>query len=47
MLVTFTSINPTFLSLTNIGNALTFTVELGLIARVGQARATAYVMRAL
>jgi simple sugar transport system permease protein len=32
MLVTFTSINPTFLSLTNIGNALTFTVELGLIA---------------
>ncbi|EYD74906.1 hypothetical protein Rumeso_03547 [Rubellimicrobium mesophilum DSM 19309] len=32
MLVTFTAINPTFLSLTNIGNALTFTVELGLIA---------------
>ncbi|TNC68242.1 ABC transporter permease [Rubellimicrobium roseum] len=32
MLVVFTSINPAFLSLTNIGNALTFTVELGLIA---------------
>lgn len=32
MLVIFTSINPTFLSLNNIGNALTFTVELGLIA---------------
>jgi simple sugar transport system permease protein len=30
MLVVFTSINPNFLSLTNIGNALTFTVELGL-----------------
>ena len=32
MLVVFTSINPTFLSPTNIGNALTFTVELGIIA---------------
>ncbi|MFN0113509.1 MAG: ABC transporter permease [Paracoccaceae bacterium] len=32
MLIVFTSINPAFLSLTNIGNALTFTVELGLIA---------------
>lgn len=32
MLVAFTAINPAFLSLTNIGNALTFTVELGLIA---------------
>ena len=32
MLVVFTSINPAFLSITNIGNALTFTVELGLIA---------------
>ena len=32
MLVIFTSINPTFLSLSNIGNALTFTVELGFIA---------------
>ncbi len=32
MLVVFTSINPNFLSLTNIGNALTFTVELGFIA---------------
>ncbi len=32
MLVVFTAINPTFLSLTNISNALTFTVELGLIA---------------
>ncbi len=32
MLVIFTSINPTFLSLGNIGNALTFTVELGIIA---------------
>jgi len=32
MLVVFTSINPAFLSLTNISNALTFTVELGLIA---------------
>jgi simple sugar transport system permease protein len=32
MLVVFTSINPAFLSLTNIGNALTFTVELGFIA---------------
>jgi simple sugar transport system permease protein len=32
MLVVFTAINPTFLSLGNIGNALTFTVELGFIA---------------
>ena len=32
MLVVFTSINPAFVSLRNIGNALTFTVELGLIA---------------
>ncbi|WP_210528886.1 ABC transporter permease [Rubellimicrobium arenae] len=32
MLVVFTAINPAFLSLTNIGNALTFTVELGFIA---------------
>ncbi len=32
MLAVFTSINPAFLSLTNISNALTFTVELGLIA---------------
>ena len=32
MLVVFTSINPAFVSLGNIGNALTFTVELGLIA---------------
>lgn len=32
MLVVFTAINPTFLSLNNISNALTFTVELGLIA---------------
>ena len=32
MLIVFTSINPNFLSLTNIGNALTFTVELGFIA---------------
>jgi simple sugar transport system permease protein len=32
MIVVFTSINPAFLSLTNIGNALAFTVELGLIA---------------
>jgi simple sugar transport system permease protein len=32
MLVVFGAINPTFLSLANIGNALTFTVELGLIA---------------
>ena len=32
MLVVFTFINPAFLSITNIGNALTFTVELGLIA---------------
>lgn len=32
MLVVFTAINPTFVSLTNIGNALTFTVELGLMA---------------
>jgi simple sugar transport system permease protein len=32
MLVVFTLINPAFLSITNIGNALTFTVELGLIA---------------
>jgi simple sugar transport system permease protein len=30
--VVFTAINPAFLSLSNIGNALTFTVELGLIA---------------
>ena len=32
MLVVFTSINPAFISLNNISNALTFTVELGLIA---------------
>ncbi len=32
MLIVFTAINPNFLSLTNISNALTFTVELGLIA---------------
>lgn len=32
MVATFTIINPAFASLTNIGNALTFTVELGLIA---------------
>lgn len=32
MIVVFTAINPAFLSLTNISNALTFTVELGLIA---------------
>jgi len=32
MLIVFTAINPTFLSLNNISNALTFTVELGLIA---------------
>ncbi len=32
MLIVFTAINPAFLSITNIGNALTFTVELGLIA---------------
>lgn len=32
MLVIFTSINPVFLSLINISNALTFTVELGLMA---------------
>lgn len=31
MLVVFTAINPTFLSLNNVGNALTFTVELGTI----------------
>ena len=32
MVTLFTVINPAFASLTNIGNALTFTVELGLIA---------------
>ena len=32
MIVVFTAINPAFLSLTNVSNALTFTVELGLIA---------------
>ena len=32
MIAVFTAINPTFLSLTNIGNLLAFTVELGLIA---------------
>lgn len=32
MIVVFTAINPAFLSLNNISNALTFTVELGLIA---------------
>jgi simple sugar transport system permease protein len=32
MMVVFTTLNPTFLSLGNIGNALAFTVELGLIA---------------
>jgi simple sugar transport system permease protein len=32
MLIVFTAFNPAFLSLFNIGNALTFTVELGLIA---------------
>lgn len=31
-LVVFTAINPQFLSLGNIGNVLTFTVELGLVA---------------
>ena len=31
-LVAFTAINPLFMSLENIGNVLTFTVELGLIA---------------
>ena len=31
-LIVFTSINPDFLSALNISNALTFTVELGLIA---------------
>ena len=32
MLAAFTAINPAFVSLGNIGNALTFTVELGLMA---------------
>lgn len=32
MIVVFTSINPAFISLLNIGNTLAFTVELGLIA---------------
>jgi simple sugar transport system permease protein len=32
MIVVFTSINPAFVSLLNIGNTLAFTVELGLIA---------------
>ncbi|MFZ1482885.1 MAG: ABC transporter permease, partial [Paracoccaceae bacterium] len=32
MIAVFTAINPAFASITNIGNALTFTVELGLIA---------------
>jgi simple sugar transport system permease protein len=32
LLTVFTAINPTFLSLLNIGNTLAFTVELGLIA---------------
>jgi len=32
MIVVFTSINPDFVSLLNIGNLLAFTVELGLIA---------------
>lgn len=32
MLIVFTAINPAFISLNNIGNALTFTVELGLMA---------------
>lgn len=32
MILVFTAINPAFLSLRNVGNALTFTVELGLIA---------------
>ena len=32
MIAVFTAINPAFLSLTNVSNALTFTVELGLIA---------------
>ena len=32
MIVVFTAINPAFASLRNVGNALTFTVELGLIA---------------
>ena len=31
-LVVFTAINPEFLSILNISNTLTFTVELGLIA---------------
>lgn len=32
LIVTFTAINPTFLSVLNISNTLAFTVELGLIA---------------
>ncbi len=32
MLIVFTAINPAFVSVINISNALTFTVELGLIA---------------
>ncbi len=32
MIVVFTSINPAFLSLANVGNLLAFTVELGMIA---------------
>ncbi len=32
MIIAFSVINPAFASITNIGNALTFTVELGLIA---------------
>ena len=32
LVVTFTTINPTFVSLLNVGNLLAFTVELGLIA---------------
>ncbi len=32
MVAVFAAINPAFMSLNNIGNALTFTVELGLIA---------------
>ena len=32
MIITFTAINPDFISLANIGNLLAFTVELGMIA---------------
>ena len=45
-LIVFTAINPDFLSALNISNALTFTVELGLIALAMTALSAANTIRA-